>query len=77
MEQGLGRDAADVEAGAAEGIILLHEGHLEAELAGFDGGHIATGAGADYDEIVSIAVGMEERFRRPDRPGGLRYIGAP
>ena len=51
VEQGLGGDAADVEAGAAEGVVLLHEGHLEAELAGFDGGDIATRAGADYDEI--------------------------
>jgi hypothetical protein len=51
MEEGLGRNAADVEAGAAEGVVLLHEGHLEAELAGLDGGDIATGTGTDYDEI--------------------------
>ena len=51
VEQGLGGDAADVEAGAAERGILLHEGYLEAELGGLDGGDVATGAGADYDEI--------------------------
>ena len=51
VEEGLRRDAADVEAGAAEGIVLFHEGHLEAELAGLDGGDIATGTGTDYDEI--------------------------
>ena len=51
MEESLGRDAADVEAGAAEGIVLFHESHLETELAGLDGGDIATGTGTDYDEI--------------------------
>ena len=51
VEEGLGRDATHVEAGAAEGIVFLHEGHLEAELAGLDGGDIATGTGTDYDEI--------------------------
>ena len=51
VEEGLGRDAADVEAGATEGIVLFYEGHLEAELGGLDGGDIATGTGTDYDEI--------------------------
>ena len=51
MKEGLGRDATDVEAGATEGIILFHEGDLEAELGGLDGGDIATGTGTDYDEI--------------------------
>ena len=60
VEQGLGGDAADVEARAAEGVILLHEGNLEAELAGFDGGDIATGAGADYDEIELRHCGRKD-----------------
>ena len=51
MQEGLGRDAADVEAGATERIVFFYEGHLEAELGGLDGGDIATGTGTDYDEI--------------------------
>ena len=51
MEERLGRNAADIEAGAAEGVVLFHESHLETELAGLDGGDIATGTGTDYDEI--------------------------
>jgi hypothetical protein len=51
MEEGLRRDATDVEAGATERIVLLHQGHLESELAGLDGGDIAAGTGTDYDEI--------------------------
>jgi hypothetical protein len=51
MEEGLGRDATDVEAGTAEGIVLLHQGDTESELSGFDGGDIAAGTGTDYNEI--------------------------
>jgi hypothetical protein len=52
VEQGLARDAADVEAGAAEGGALLDERDLQAELGGAEGAHVAAGAGADDDEIV-------------------------
>jgi len=51
MQEGLGRDAADVEAGAAEGVVLFHEGHFKAKLGGLNGGDIATWTGTDYDEI--------------------------
>ena len=51
MQQRLGGDAADVEAGAAEGGALLDHGHLQAELRRPDGAHIAAGAGADDDQI--------------------------
>ena len=37
VQQRLGRDAADVQAGAAEGRHLLDDRHLEAELGGLDG----------------------------------------
>ena len=53
-EQGLTRDAADVEAGAAEGGAFVDEGDLEAELGGAEGAHVAAGAGADDDEIESL-----------------------
>src|SRR5690606_4299778 len=45
------RDAADVEAGAAEGRVLLDAGDAQAELGGPDRGDVPTRAGADDDEI--------------------------
>ena len=52
VQQGLRGNAADVEAGAALRLALLHDGRLQAELRGADGADIAAGAGADDDEIV-------------------------
>ena len=52
VQQRLRRDAADVEAGAAEGRVLLDHGDLHAELRRADGADIAAGAGADDDEVV-------------------------
>ena len=51
MQQRLGRDAADIEAGAAMGGALLHHRDLHAELRGADGADIAAGSGADDDQI--------------------------
>ena len=50
-EEGLARNAANVEAGAAESGALVNESDLEAELGGAEGAHIAAGAGADDDQI--------------------------
>ena len=52
VQQRLGGNATDVEAGAAEGLVLLDYGNLHAELCRADGADIAAGAGADDDEIV-------------------------
>ena len=52
MQQRLGGDAADVEAGAAMGGALLDDGDLHAKLRGANGAHIAARAGADDDQIV-------------------------
>src|SRR6185312_15424077 len=52
MQQRLRRDAADVEAGAAEGRALLDHRGLETKLRRANGADIAAGAGADDDEIV-------------------------
>lgn len=41
VEEGLGRDAADVETGAAEGSPLLDADSVEAQLGGLDGCHIS------------------------------------
>ena len=55
MQQRLRRNAADVEAGAAEGGALLDHRDLHAELRRADRADIAAGAGADDDEIVGHA----------------------
>ena len=52
MQQRLRRNAADVEAGAAEGVILLDHRNLHAELRCADGADIAAGPGADDDEVI-------------------------
>src|SRR5439155_11675790 len=55
-DPGLGGNAAPVETGAAQLVLLDHRG-LEAELRGPDGGHVAAGAGADDDEIEVLGIG--------------------
>src|SRR5208282_5370235 len=52
VQQGLGRNAADVEAGAAESLALFDNGGFQAELGGANGADIAARAGADDNEIV-------------------------
>ena len=54
LQQRLGRDAADIQAGAAERGALLHAGDLHAELRRADGAHIAAGSGADDDDVEGI-----------------------
>ena len=52
VQQRLRRNAADVEAGAAEGLVLLDHRDLHAELRRADGADVAAGTGADDDEVV-------------------------
>ena len=52
VEHRLRRNAADVEAGAAEGAATLHTGGFQAKLGGADGADIAAGAAADHDEVI-------------------------
>ena len=52
-EDGLGGDAAPVEADAAEGVALDDDG-CEAELGGADGGDVAAGPRADDGELVLV-----------------------
>ena len=52
LEQRLARDAADVQAGAAERGVLLDAGDAHAELGGADGGDVAARSGADDDQVV-------------------------
>ena len=54
LEQRLGRNAAPVEAGAAERRRALDHGGLEAQLRGADRGDVAAGPGADDDDVVFV-----------------------
>jgi hypothetical protein len=60
FEQGLGRDAAHVQAGAAQRRIalevdpLLHAGGFQPKLRAADRRHITGGTAADDDYIVSL-----------------------
>ena len=56
MQHRLGRNAADIEAGAAEGGVFLDDGGFQPELRGTNGADIAAGAGADDDEVVGHAI---------------------
>ena len=67
LEQGLGRDAADVEADTSP-VLRLHHGDLLAELGGADRGDVATGAGAE-DEGVEVRVGHGPQPSCPPRGG--------
>ena len=51
VQQRLGRDAADVEAGAAESGRALDAGRAQPELSRADGGDVAAGAGADHQDV--------------------------
>ena len=62
-QQRLGRDAAPVQANAAE-IIAFDDRGLESELGGADGGDIAARSGADDDD-VEIGLSHSNLARRP------------
>jgi len=51
-EHGLGGNAADVQAGAAELVGLFDEGDLEAELSGANRAGVAGGTAADDCKVV-------------------------
>ena len=54
LEQGLGGNAPPQQAGAAERLLLLDDGDLQAELRGADGGHVPAGARADDDDVIFV-----------------------
>jgi hypothetical protein len=84
VQQSLGRHAADVQAGAAEGGATFDAGGLEAQLAGANGGVVATGTPTEDDDVVaahgcSPAIGKEgfkgSRAKNYDRNMGVRRAG--
>ena len=54
MQQRLGGNAADIQAGAAEGAALVHAGRGKAQLAQPDRGVVAAGAAADHDCVETV-----------------------
>jgi hypothetical protein len=61
VKEGLGGDAAAVEADAAQLFVLLDEEDFFAKVGGVEGGGITAGAGAEYNEFSSdgFHVGVE------------------
>jgi len=55
VQQGLGRNTAVVQAGAAE-LVFLNQGDTHAEFGGADGGRVATATAAQDDEIECAAA---------------------
>ena len=60
LEQRFRRNAAPVEARAAERRLALDDRGFQAELRGANGGDVAAGAGADDDDIKRGVVGSED-----------------
>jgi hypothetical protein len=54
LEQRLGGDAAPDQAGAAERLLTLDDGHLEAQLGGANRSHVATRSRADHHHVVLV-----------------------
>src|SRR6202035_1677337 len=61
--QRLGRNAAPVQANAAE-VGFFHDRGLEAELCGANGGDVAAGTGADDDDVEGC-VGHFQSLSNP------------
>jgi uncharacterized membrane protein len=66
MEQRLRGNAADIEAGAAQGAAALDTSHLQAKLAAADGADIASRAAADHHNIIlGHLISPSESVSRP------------
>ncbi len=57
VEQGLRRDAADVQARSAELVVLLDQGRFESVLAGADRRRVAGRSTADDGNVVDLVFG--------------------
>ena len=73
VQQRLGWDAADIEAGAAQSAALLDAGDLQAELGRLDRRDVAARATADHHQIVSLLAHLGS----PVAPRGWRTLAAP
>jgi len=75
VQQGLGRNAADVEADAAQGGIALHQHGLHPQVGGAEGGGIAARTGAQHQHLAfhvgtaAMAAGHGSGSRSGSRSG--------
>ena len=51
VEEGLGRNTADIQASPAEGTALLNADGLETQLSGLDSGDVPSGSTAKNDKV--------------------------
>ena len=70
VQHRLGRDAADIEAGAAQRLAAFHAGGLQPQLRRADRRDIAAGAGADDDQ-VKIYSPWENSLQINQQAGGV------
>src|SRR5690606_11270429 len=79
VEQRLRRNAADVEARAAERLAAFGAGGLEPELRGADRGDIAAGTGSDDEDVVVVLVSHAASVARLAlrQAQGERQMGVP
>ena len=59
MQESLGRDAADMQAAAAQLGVFFDECGFQAILAGANGRRIPTGTAPDDDHVVSHGVNLQ------------------
>jgi hypothetical protein len=52
MEQGFGRDAADVQTGAAQGLTAFDTGNFQTLLASVNGSVVAAWTATDDNDVV-------------------------
>jgi hypothetical protein len=52
-EQGLSRDAAHVQAGAAEPVFFFNEAGFQSKLAGAESGCVSAGTSADNGNVIN------------------------
>lgn len=72
----LGRNTANIKAGAPKSASLLDAGGLEPQLGRLDRCHVAAGAASDHDDVVLIRSRREAPGERGQRVGVPESIGA-
>src|SRR5690606_2830843 len=75
MEEGLGRNAADVEAGSAQCLAAFGTGRPQAQLRCADRGDVTPGARPDDEDIVVVSRLSHGSLRHPGKL--LRGLHAP
>jgi len=77
VQQGLGRDAADMQAGAAD-LVLLDETNRQTQLGGADRSGVSATPGAQHDKVKILlghpATPSCDSTRSVPRKGGVRYV---